>query len=132
VAGYKRNRKIYKLVFDESTDYPGLEVQVRTLSLGQLLDARSRADDEDGTKRMVDLFAERLISWNLEDEADQPVPATLDGIRDQDDDLILALIARWQEAMRGVPAPLDGASPSGETTAAESRLAELPSESLAS
>lgn len=132
MAGYKRNRKIYKLVFDESTDYPGLEVQVRTLSLGQLLDARSRADDEDGTKRMVDLFAERLISWNLEDEDEQAVPATLDGIRDQDDDLILALIARWQEAMRGVPAPLDGASSSGATTEAESRLAELPSESLAS
>lgn len=132
MAGYTRNRKIYKLTFDESTEYPGLEVQVRTLSLGQLLDARSRADDEDGTQTMVDRFAERLVAWNLCDEDGRPVPATLDGIRDQDDDLVIAVIGRWQEAMRGVPAPLDGDSSSGVTSAVESTLAEIPSQSLAS
>lgn len=129
--GYKRNPKVYAIAFGEDTDYPGLEVQVRTLSLGQLIDVRSRAD-EDGTKAMVDLFAERLVSWNLEDEDGRPVPATLDGIRGEDDDLILAVIRHWQDAMRGVPAPLESGSGSGVTSAVESRLAELPSESLAS
>lgn len=132
MAGYKRNPKIYKLVFDETTDYPGLEVQARTLSLGQLLDARTRDDDEDETKAMVDLFAERLVSWNLLDEDEQPVPATIEGIRDQDDDLILAVINRWQAAMRGVPAPLESGSASVGTSPVESVLTEIPSQSLAS
>lgn len=130
--GFKQPRKTYDLVFGNDTDYPGLEVRARTLSLGQLLEVRSQDDGQDATRKLVGLFAERLVSWNLEDEEGAPVPATLDGIQEQDDDLILAVIGQWQKAMYGVPAPLESGSGSGGTSQAELALAEIPSESLAS
>lgn len=131
--GYKRNPKVYRLTFAEDTDYPGLEVQVRTLSLGQLLAIRAKGQaGEDATSGMVDLFADRLVAWNLEAEDGTPVPATREAVEAEDDDMILAVINRWQEAMAGVPAPLDSGSPSGPPSAVESMLTEIPSESLAS
>lgn len=128
--GYKRNPKIYNLKFDDTTDYPGLEVQVRTLTMGQLYRALS---DDGGTQPNFDLFCDRIVSWNLEDEVTgEPVPVTREALEAEDDDLISTIIKRWISEVMGVPAPLDGASNSGGTSVAESTLAEIPSQSLAS
>lgn len=128
--GYKRNPKIYKLTFDETTDYPGLEVQVRTMTMGQLVSVWS---GEIGTSaRTFDLFMDRLVSWNLETEDGQPVPVTREAVEAEDDDMVNAVIKRWTDAVLGVPAPLGGDSSSGGTSAVESVLTEIPSQSLAS
>lgn len=127
--GYKRNPKIYKLVFDDTTDYPGLEVQVRTLTMGQLY----RALGEGKGARNFDLLCDRIVSWNLEDEVTgEPVPVTREALEAEDDDLIGAVINRWLAEVMGVPAPLESGSGSGGTSVAESTLAEIPSQSLAS
>lgn len=132
--GYKRNPKIYKLVFDETTDYPGLEVQVKTITMGQLIAMRTgkQDDDKDGTQVSVELLADRIVSWNLEDENGAPVPATLEAIYEEDDDLILGIINRWTDAVSAVRAPLQQSSPSGEPSLVESVPMEALSESLAS
>lgn len=133
--GYTRNPKIYKLTWDEDTDYPGLEVKIRTLNMGQIIAARTgkNSDDgKDGVVASVEMFAERLISWNLEDEAGNPVPTTLEAIYEEDDDFILGIINRWTDAVSGVKAPLPQSSPSGELSAVESVPMEALSESLAS
>lgn len=125
--GFKRNPKIYNLVFDETTDYPGLEVQVRTLTMGQLVSVWA---GEGG--RSFDLFMDRLVGWNLETEDGEPVPVTREAVEAEDDDMIQAIVKRWTDAVLGVPAPLDGNSNSGGPSAAESVLTEIPSQSLAS
>lgn len=133
--GFKRNSKIYQLTWDEDTDYPGLEVQVRTLTMGQVLEARSGKKNDDGKDNVrvsVELLAERIVSWNLEDENDQPVPTTLAAILEEDDDLILDIINRWTDAVSAVRAPLQQSSPSGEPSLVESVPMEALSESLAS
>jgi hypothetical protein len=128
-VGYRRNPKIYKLVFDDTTDYPGLEVQVRTLTMGQLY----RALGDDTGDRNFDMFCERIVSWNLEDEiTGEPVPVTREALEAEDDDLIGTIIKRWLAEVMGVPAPLESGSDSGGTSVAESTLAEIPSQSLAS
>jgi hypothetical protein len=130
-VGYKRNRKIYNLVFDETTDWPGLEVQVRTLSMGQLVSVWS--GEGGGTSvRTFELFMDRLVGWNLEDEDGRPVPATREAVEAEDDDMVNAIVKKWTDAVLGVPAPLGVNSSSGETSAAESVLTEIPSQSLAS
>ena len=78
------------------------------------------------------MFMERIVAWNLEDEAGAPVPVTRESIEDQDDDLINAIVALWIKQVMGVPAPLESDSSGGGTSAAELRLTEIPSESLAS
>jgi hypothetical protein len=130
-VGYKRNRKIYNLVFDETTDWPGLEVQVRTLTMGQLVSVWS--GDGGGTSvKTFELFMDRLVGWNLETEDGQPVPATREAVEGEDDDMVNAIVKKWTAAVLGVGAPLDGDSSSGETSAVESVLTEIPSQSLAS
>lgn len=127
--GYKRNPKVYRLVFGEDTDYPGLEVQVRTLSMGQLISVWT---SEGSSVATYELFVDRLVSWNLEDEAGVPVPTTREAIEAEDDDMVNAIIARWIAEVRGVPAPLESGSGSGALSAVESTLTEIPSQSLAS
>ncbi|SEO83567.1 hypothetical protein [Actinacidiphila rubida] len=132
MAGYKRNPKIYLLKFDETTDYPGLEVQVRTLSMGQLVQVWT-GEGDGSSAATFEMFVERLVGWNLEDEVTgEPVPITREAIEAEDDDLVNAIIKRWTAAVLGVPAPLDGGSNSGGLSAAESALTEIPSQSLAS
>jgi hypothetical protein len=128
-VGYKRNPKIYNLVFDETTDHPGLEVQVRTITMGQLVKVWS---NEGGSVDTFEMFVDRLVSWNLEDENGTPVPTTREAVEAEDDDLIMAITRKWSQTVMGVPAPLGGDSNSGEPSAAESVLTEIPSQSLAS
>jgi hypothetical protein len=133
--GYKRNPKIYKLTWDADTDYPGLEVQVRTLTMGQVLTMRAGKNDDDGkdgVQASVELLAERIVAWNLEDETGQPVPTTMDAILEEDDDLILDIINRWTDAVSAVRAPLQQSSPSGEPSLVASVPMEALSPSLAS
>lgn len=130
--GYKRNPKVYKLTFDETTDWPGLEVQVRTLTMGQLVSVWS--GEGGGTSvRTFELFMDRLVGWNLEDEkTGEPVPVTREAVEAEDDDMVNAIVKKWTDAVLGVAAPLGAGSSSGETSAVESVLTEIPSESLAS
>lgn len=129
--GYKRNPKVYNLKFGEDTEYPGLEVQVRSLSMGQLIAARTGKDDDDGkdgTEALIELLADRIIGWNLEDEDGTPVPTTLEAMKGEDSDLIMAIVDQWTDAVAGVKAPLDGTSNSGEI----SPVASIPTETLSS
>lgn len=129
--GYKRNPKVYNLVFGDDTEYAGLEVQVRTLTMGQLLRVWAK-EGSDGTGTF-DLFVQRLVGWNLEDEnTGDPIPVTREAVEDQDDDLINAIIKKWTTAVFGVSAPLESGSDSGVISPVESMLTEIPSQSLAS
>jgi hypothetical protein len=131
-VGYKRNPKVYRLRFQG--EYDGLEVMIRSLSMGQLIKNRTGANEEgrNATEDLVELLAKQLISWNLEAEDGTPVPPTLDAIQAEDNDLIFAIINRWMEAVQGVPAPLPESSPSGEPSPVESIPMAPLSESLAS
>jgi hypothetical protein len=131
-VGYTRTPKVYKLAFADDTDYPGLEVAVRGMSLGQLLQARASTDDSDAVADMVELLADRIVSWNLEDEQGRPVPTTREAMLTEDADMILDICSQWQQAIAGVSAPLVSDSSSGETSAVESIPTEALSGSLAS
>lgn len=125
--GYRPKRKIYDLDFT-GTEYDGLKVTVRGVSTGQALDIdAARVDGGDEAMRgMLELLAEQLVDWNIEDDDGQPVPANLDGLRAQDIGLNLAIVNAWQTAMAGVPAPLESGSTSGEP----SLVASIPTETL--
>lgn len=130
--GYKRNPKVYRLKFADG-DYEGLEVAVRSISMGQLIKFRTGGDDEkDATEEMVELLAERIVEWNLEDETGTPIPPTLDAMKAEDSDFIMAIINQWTDAVAGVKAPLDETSNSGVTSPVASIPTEALSPSLAS
>jgi hypothetical protein len=128
--GYKPNRKIYNLDFAGS-DFEGLTVSIRGLNTGQYMElfaAKTEAEAGGETNDLLTIMASRLVAWNVVDDNDMPVPATLDGIKTQDLDLNLAVVHAWTTAMAGVPAPLEQPSIGG----ASSLEASIPMDALSS
>lgn len=123
--GYKPKRQLVELDFSE-TEHAGLEVTTRKISVDALLgfvDLLEKADQLGGAdlkpedaKVVSDLFsrfAKVLVSWNVEDDDDQPVPATFEGIGTLDFDFVMEIITAWFVSVTAAPPPLKGASPNG-------------------
>lgn len=120
--GFKREARIIKLVWPEDHELHGLEVRVKSAPLGILMramelknlgDADLEKMDTDEIMEMFTTFADYLADWNLEDENDQPVPATLDGIRTQDLSFFFDMYTAWLGAVKEVSQDLGKGSASG-------------------
>lgn len=75
-------------------------------------------DQHDELPPGQDHYLNRLVSWNLEDEDDQPVPADYYGLMSQDADFAMTLVMAWMDGVLGTPGPLgrnsnDGMPPEG-------------------
>lgn len=146
MGGYRREAKVYKLNFSDP-DMDGLVVMARSISTGRLMKLMRLAvrfsEERGGTKRefteddleaiegLLSGFAKALDSWNLEDD-DGPVPATLEGLQDQEFDFSLAIVMAWLNAVGGVSAELGKGSTSGPSFPEVSIPTELLSPSLTS
>jgi hypothetical protein len=124
--GYRRERKVYNLVFGEGSDYEGLEVQAYSISVGELLEFQSlqekvKEEDFESIELLLAKFAKSLKEWNLEDEEGTPIPISLEAVKDQDLGFVLTLIEYWLEAVGSVAKDLGKASNSGGTSV-EARL----------
>lgn len=76
-AGYKRDKPVYQLRFaDEQFD--GLEVVAKSLPLGEFFALQrlqaDAANDADAAEQVVRKLSDVLVSWNLLDDDDEPVP----------------------------------------------------------
>lgn len=138
---FKVGQKVYRLVFEDG-DLAGLEVRTRSLPLGALLDLTKlaafagkpqlAAEDMAEAEKLFEMFADALLSWNVEDDGDTPVPATLEGLRRLDFGTVIKLITEWIEAVAGVPAPLPQTSSDGQLSLEASMPMEPLSANLAS
>jgi hypothetical protein len=123
--GYRPKRKTYRLDFT-GTEYEGLAVTMRGLTVGEELELEELRSQDGGGRRIFEMMTGLLVEWNVEDDNGQPVPATLDGICTQDSTLVMAILDAAQQAASGVPDPLPNGSPSGEP----SPVASIPTETL--
>jgi len=97
--GHKRQRKTLDLRFE---DEPGLEILARSVSLGKFLGLMQMADrwasgslTEAEVTEVAGWFAERIISWNIVDDDDHPVPVTAQYLIDEDIDWVIKVVACW-------------------------------------
>lgn len=118
--GYRRVPKVFRLTFE---DEPELEVYVHSAPLGQILGLLEMVKGDSKTFDIKDVgklhslfetFASCLKEWNLEDEAGESIPTTVDGLKTQDLDFVLELVMAWMEAVVSVSAPLKQKSSSGD------------------
>jgi len=132
--GYTPKRRVFRLRFEDE-EYDGLVVKVRSTSVGRLLEFMGflAMDTDDLTPADVEkitglfeAFAEVLAEWNVETEDGEPVPATLDGVRTQDADFVMAIMRVWFQAVTQPPAPLPATSSAGGPSA----VPPLPMEPL--
>lgn len=126
--GYTVKRKSYHLKFVDP-EMGGLEVVAHSGSTGNILNIMEQETDgriAEAVKDSMAVFADNLVSWNLEDEQGQPVPANLDGLKTLDLDFVMLLIQGWVQSVQDVPAPLETPSTSGKPF----QEASLPMEAL--
>ncbi len=128
---YKRKRTLYQLTF-EDPDLEGLEVTTRRVSIeglkrfAEMFDtAQSLGLDVPGDdkalkpehlgliEQLFAAFARVIVEWNLDDDDDEPVPATTEGLLSLDLDFGMKLVESWIAGMVVAPPPLPGSSPSG-------------------
>jgi hypothetical protein len=131
--GFKAKKKLYRLTFADDTDMAGLQVTMTSVSMGTLLwlqemseNGAEVAQDAAAFRKVVEVFVGAMLSWNLEDDDDTPVPVTVDGVLAQDPDFMMSIIAAWTKAISGVTDPLDARSTSGQ----RSLEASIPMETL--
>jgi hypothetical protein len=113
-------RSTLRLVWPDDSEFSGLAVNMRRLSIKKLLEVQSLQDlraSNDMAESMaamssiLDTVAGALIGWNLEDEVEQadgstlnvPVPATREALDDQDVSLVLDLVSNWIAVASSVP-----------------------------
>lgn len=126
--GYVRKPKVFKLTFvDDDSAFPGLEIQTRSLKIRELAEfglklSQSTRGVEGGTDEEKfaaipalsealddtrEMFADALISWNMEEEDGTPTPADVDGVKLLDDQEFLTLISVWLNSIGGLDAQKD-------------------------
>ena len=137
--GYKAKKRIYVIRDWPDEDMEGLEVKARSVKLKKFVEmgsamsgakltmsAENIEEGVDAVNDLLTMFADALVSWNLEDEDGTPVPATLDGLLDQDNEFAMRIVHTWMEIIAGAPAGLKKDLTNGETSQVES----LPMEPL--
>ena len=127
MSGYTRKRRVYRLRFEDE-ELDGLVVKVRSASVARLLEFMRflaglsgddlTADDVERLAGLFESFAEVLQEWNVQDEAGEPVPATLEGVYTQDADFVMDIMRVWFQAVTQPPAPLPATSSAGGPSAA--------------
>ena len=151
--GYKRNPPLYRLNF-EAEEFEGLEVMTKSVSMNeffefQTLQERAQTDPE-AQKEIMRRLCGVIVSWNLEDDEDQPVPVQFavcvesgkpgnpgdpcshhqneeghapceyTGLIAYDLPFVLAIFFAWMEAISNIPNLSSKTSSDGETSLAQS------------
>lgn len=140
--GYTKKRKTFNIEFTDESEYFGLQVRARSLSVNEFValveqmpegaaEGKVSAKDLKEIQGMYSSFIDSAISWNMEEEDGTPTPLTLDSLMDLDFDLANDLIVLWMDgvmATSSVPVPLGEGSNAG----AISPVLSLPMEPLSS
>lgn len=131
--GKRREPRLFKLTFADEP-YDGLSVTLRGLTIREYtaMGSRQSSTEAEAVQALLDTIGPNIVDWNREDENGQPLPPTLDNLRDEEPALLQLIASEWTQAMAGVSGPLEPSSNGGLPSEVESMLAEIPSQSLAS
>ena len=117
--GFKAPKKLYRLTFQDPS-YQGLEIVATSVPMETMLWVQSLgnrvneiAQSADGLRRMVDVMVGAILSWNLEDDDDRPLPVNAESLLAQDPAFVSDIMVAWSAAITGVSGPLGEGSISG-------------------
>lgn len=111
--GYKR--KVLHLTFE---DKPDLEIYVRSVSVGRAIRLMRLTDDLTGgrigdtaqaekvTAELFGAFADRVVSWTLEEDDGSPLPVSLESLLGWDFDDAMEWVLAWMQRATSVSVPL--------------------------
>jgi hypothetical protein len=70
--------------------------------------------------QIAELLAAKMVSWDLAEDDDTPVPTTAEAIRKEDISMVMEILNAWTEVAMGVKASLGKGSNSGQPFPEES------------
>lgn len=119
--GFRPEPKQYKLTFSDIPELDGLEVVMGSVSVGEFNElmrlALPKAVSEEtleANDKTLELFASKIVSWNLDGANGKPLKPTVENIRAQERSLIGSIITGWQVALVTVPKRSETPSGDGE------------------
>ena len=127
--GFRIPDKVAVITF-EGTDYDGAEIRAKLNVNFRYFSEIQSAIAEDNTNglKVAELFGDHaLISWNLEDNAGDPIPANAEGMTMIPVELVNLMVGNWAEAVSDIPDPLEKTSSDLNTLAQLSTAMENPS-----
>ena len=121
--GFKLEPKHYQVTFEDG-DLGGLVCEFKGLPLGEYLEFVAQLDalstPEGRTPENIEAqfatLAALLVSWNLEDDDDQPVPPSYDALKMFDLSYVRQIMRGYTRAFTAVPTASNETSGSGETS----------------
>lgn len=126
--GYKR--KVFKLVFEDAEE---LEIYVHSVSVkralrlmrlaGEMGDAKPEEQSQKDIEELFGAFADRVVSWTLEEDDGTPVPVSAESLLEWDFDDAMRWVLAWIQRATSVAVPT--AAPA-ETAGADPVEASIP------
>ncbi len=126
----------YLLVWPEGSPLAGLEIRMRSISLGvvreltrfQALDVSGEVTEDDMAVivGVASTLAGLVSSWNIEDDDGNPVPVTAETVAGLDLGILFAAIGQLLDKVVSIGAPLGTPSTGGASPVAPS----IPMETL--
>lgn len=110
--GFRPEPTIYNIDFGEDSPLHGLHVRASACTVDEynkmlrmsVIEGGVSVELIEGNDWTLQLFANHLVSWDLEDYiTGEPVNTTLEAILSQERGLIAQIIAAWQVAIVSVP-----------------------------
>jgi hypothetical protein len=124
-VGYQRPK--YKLTWEDGHELHGLEIFSKGLSIQDLKLVSSYGDLESATRTeqiealgpLLDIFCEKLISWNYEDDDGLPVSTSREDLEKVDIRMMVPILSSWMSEVSTLSDPLPVSSRSGDTSLEE-------------
>lgn len=119
--GFKAPKRTATIRFDEDSPYYGAEIEMRLNVPMSVVFELQRANNEttDQAELLQRIGDVALVSWNVTDDDDNPLPANGRGLLAQPPDFIWGILGAWQEAMTTPSVPLEQPSKSGDSLVGE-------------
>ena len=121
--GFKLQPKLYELKFEDG-DLDGLQCTMKGVSLGRFLELTVAAEElqtpqgrtPENIEAQFTTMAELLVSWNLEDDEDQPITPSYEALKTFDFSYVQQILRAYMDAFSSVPKDSNETSNSGETS----------------
>lgn len=112
--GYERST--LTLTWPEESEFYGLEIQVKRLTVRQLTQVQKLGEKltESTIAELIVILSKSIIKWNLEEDG-VPLDVSVEVLQDVDIALVQAVIETWIEVAVGVPLASKKTSSDGET-----------------
>lgn len=102
--GYRRKPAVHTLDLEEK--YPGFEVCMKGLKIGEMRRLLQALGDSVETDEMIDqvtgILSSHTLSWNLEDDEGRVVQPTREAFEDFELDMLMDLVNAWLDKVNGV------------------------------